>query len=101
MLIKSMYSIGITDIQKEGFYLNIYRILPTSALSPSILGQSVLRVLGFDRYDANGVRVQYGDGFFDFRPKMTINQSTGEIIFPSLRPFDDGIKDYFTSRGLP
>jgi len=101
MLVKSMYSIGITNIQQEGFYLNIHRILPTSALSPNILGHSLLRVLGLDRYDANGVRVPDGDGTFDFRLKLTINQSTGEIIFPYLRPFDDGIKDYFVSRGLP
>lgn len=36
----------------------------------------------------------------DFRPGRTIDPLRGDIIFPTLRPFDYGIRDHFRSEGL-
>ena len=68
--------------------------------STRILDQPLLRVLGLDRFNTDGTPSVDGDGQFDFRPGFTIDQTHGEIILPSLRPFDGGIRAYFASRGI-
>jgi cell surface protein SprA len=101
MLVKNVYDIGITNVKADGFYLDIFRQWAGRDDINAILNEPLLRILGLDRYDAHGVPTLNGDGQFDFRPAMTIDQVRGEIIFPTLRPFDDGIREYFESKGQP
>ena len=101
-LLKNVYSIGGRNVKKEGFSLDVYRTVPGLEDQNSIQNERLLRVLGLDNYNDQG-RVEGGDGTFDFRPNITINLARAEIILPTLRPFDDGIREYFNSlgQGLP
>ncbi len=85
LLLKNIYNIGYTNIKLENFYLNIkYVVSPNNELY-GIDGKSFLTILGLDKSD------KYGnpnpDGLFDYRPGITINPKTGDIIFPTLQPF--------------
>lgn len=100
-LLKNVYPVGGRRIKEYGFSLDItYGSTPGESQS-LIMNQPLLRVLGLDRYTQDGTPALNGDGLFDFRPGITIDQDRGELILPSLRPFDEGIRKYFTDRGLP
>jgi cell surface protein SprA len=97
LLMKNIYFIGKTEIAHTGFSLDIFRDNPNTGQSNSILGVFLLEVLGLDRFSGD----EYlPDREFDFIPGITIDQSHGEIIFPNVRPFDNGIQEYFNSIGL-
>jgi hypothetical protein len=95
MMIKSIYSLGHGQVSQYGFDLNIFLDLPDGKSVTSIQGQPLLSVLGLDE-DGTGVQV----GQFDFRPGITIDQATGEIIFPNLEPLYQGMQSYFSAHGL-
>lgn len=100
-LLKNVYAVGGRRIREYGFFLNILYGSTPSESQILIMNQPLLRVLGLDQFAEDGTPTLAGDGAFDFRPDITINQERGEIILPSLRPFDQGIRMYFTDRGLP
>jgi cell surface protein SprA len=92
LLLKNIYNIGASNIQKEGFKLDIKYVTESdsaSEISGSYTkdGSSVrlLNSFGFDYTDASGGGTT-PDGEFDFN-EYTINTATGEIIFPTLEPF--------------
>jgi hypothetical protein len=97
-LLKSVYFVGRYYVREIGFELQIHY---GSSSATQIIGHPLLRVLGLDRFNQDGTMTSSGDGQFDFRPGITIDQANGEIILPSLRPFDSGIRKYFFSRMLP
>ncbi|MEW6511397.1 MAG: cell surface protein SprA [Bacteroidota bacterium] len=101
-LLKNIYPIqGIgRNLKKIGFGLDILRRIPGSEDQNSILNEPLLRVFGVDKYSPDDTPLPNGDGLFDFRPGRTINQARAEIIFPYLRPFDEGIKKYFQDKQL-
>ncbi|MGB2957644.1 MAG: cell surface protein SprA, partial [Bacteroidota bacterium] len=101
MLLKNIYPIpGIgRNLKKEGFSLDIVRVVPGAEDQNSVLNEPLLRVLGVDRFNTDDTPAPDGDGEFDFRPNRTISQARAEIIFPTLRPFDDGIQGYLLDRG--
>jgi len=104
-LLKNIYPVqGIgRNLKKQGFTLDIYRKIAGSEDQNSILNERLLRVLGVDKY-SDDTPSPTGDGVFDFRPGRTISVSRAEIIFPYLRPFDDGVSQYFqgtTGQPLP
>ena len=101
MLVKSFYPLGSTYIGRYGFSLQIVRRVAGIPDQTTILGHSLLNILGLDDCGPNGVLLQHGDGVFDFRPFRTIDPVHGEVILPYLRPFDSGIQEYFRSRGGP
>ena len=103
MLLKNIYylHLGPAHVSRYAFELGIFRAAEAGDDESAIQGQPLLRVVGLDRFDADGVPTVDGDGLFDFRLGLTIDQDAGEIIFPSLRPLDNGIREYFMLRGLP
>ncbi|MGA9117414.1 MAG: cell surface protein SprA [Bacteroidota bacterium] len=100
-LLKNIYSVGGRNLKPEGFTLDIFRENAGAEEQNGILGEPLLRVLGLDRYNANGTPAPDGDALFDFRPRITVSLTRAEIIFPTLRPFDNGLRSYFTGRGIP
>ena len=98
MMIKSIYYLGHGQVSQHGFDLNIFLDLPDGKSVTSIEGQPLLSVLGLDRYGNGGVGTQ--DGQFDFQPGITIDQATGEIIFPYLQPLNQGMQSYFSAHGM-
>ncbi len=97
LLLKNIYPLGGRDLKPEGFELKVYR--RTEGLEPQELieGEYLLNVLGLDRFNGNNEPLP--DNNFDFIPGLTVDIERAEIIFPSLRPFDAGIVQYF--RDLP
>lgn len=100
-LLKNIYAIGGRNLKEVGFALDVFRESAGAERQNAILGQPLLRVLGLDRFTANGTPVPTGDGQFDFRPRITVSLTRAEVIFPTLRPFDDGIIRYFGDNGIP
>ncbi len=94
LMLKNIYSLGGRNIQQAGFDLKVAR-LTNGPEDYEILNANLLNVLGLDRFDQQNNPVKTGDGTFDFINGLTINTDRGELIFPTLRPFDDGIKEYF------
>jgi cell surface protein SprA len=51
----------------------------------------LITMLKLDRY-TTGTISPPPDGLFDWRPGITIIPNTGDILFPSLEPFSDGLR---------
>lgn len=97
LLLKSVYSTGIHNIDKQNFRLNIfYRDKSTT----TIFGQQLLYLLALDHRDGAGRLVPLGDGEFDFVPGITIDREYGEIILPNLEPFSNGLRAALHSTGI-
>ncbi len=101
MLLKNIYPIqGIgRNVKKTGFTLDVFRRVPGGEDQNNILNEPLLRVLGIDRFNSDDTPAPNGDGQFDYRPGRTINQARAEMFFPTLRPFDTGVRDYFAEKG--
>jgi cell surface protein SprA len=98
LMLKNVYAIGGRDVKRDGFKLWVQR-RTTGNSEDNVLGVNLLSVLGLDRFDDN-----YSPGAnneFDFLPGLTIDVERAEIIFPTLRPFDQGIIEYFQRQNPP
>ncbi|HUL43263.1 MAG TPA: hypothetical protein VLY03_02785 [Bacteroidota bacterium] len=94
---KNFYETGMTNLSSSRFYMRvIYR--KGSLFSDHILGIDLLSILGLDKFDLSGL--PNPDGRFDFIPGLTVDPGPGEIMMPTLRPFDSTIVEYFKSRGI-
>jgi cell surface protein SprA len=88
MMLKNRYSLGGTGIDKTNFEFHIDYQLPgqTPATDVTPYNVGVMEMLGLDRFSAdNSVKP---DKVFDYLPGVTINEARGEIIFPTVQPFD-------------
>ena len=88
MMLKNRYSIGGTGIDKSNFDFHIdYQPPGQSAVTDvTTFGVGVMEMLGLDRFSSdNSVKP---DKVFDYLPGVTINETRGEIIFPTVEPFD-------------
>ncbi len=99
LMMKNIYSLGASGIQKDNFQLNILfnsrgrdiTYLPGSNLA----GHNLLKVMNLDNLDAEN---EVGsDGAFDYIDSLTIISSTGRIIFPSVEPFGSHLADSLSS----
>lgn len=88
MMLKNIYPLGGRKIQKEGFFLEM-RYKESGQEAVDVIGKTkIIKLFGLDR---NGVSGNTPDDIFDFT-QYTIDQERGEIIFPTLRPFTDGLR---------
>lgn len=91
MLMKNIYSLGGRDIKKSGFELHIYYNLPGQQPIDQVGGSKLLQLFGFDKLkDDNSPGA---DNNFDYNPPYTIDESRGEVIFPTVEPFLGTRKD--------
>ncbi|MBF8294664.1 MAG: hypothetical protein HW389_1209 [Bacteroidetes bacterium] len=98
MMLKNIYPLGGRGIKKEGFELKIVYEVPGKEAQDNILGvYNLLEVFGLDRYGEQPGSPP--DGKFDYAPLLTINESRGELIFPRVEPFREGIRRFFLSKG--
>jgi len=98
LMLKNIYSLGGRDLKKEGFTMNLFRGAAGETEVDEIRGVPLLQVMGLDRFDQNNQT--NADQNFDFIPGVTIDVEHAELIFPSLKPFSEGIVNYFTRRNL-
>lgn len=102
LMMKNIYSLGAYQVQPTNFkfqvvydnaqtgsYLNY---LPEPA-EPGLNGTPIIRLLGMDRI--NSEQEPKPDGQFDFIEGVTINSSTGKIIFPVVEPFGSDLNKLF------
>lgn len=90
--LKNIYRLPIAKVLEEGFELQVvYDNNGTN--QPNLPGaeKSLSTMLYIDRYQGI-TRNPPEDTRFDFLTGYTINRLTGDIIFPTLRPFWDNLK---------
>jgi cell surface protein SprA len=92
LMMKNVYSLDVTGLQKEDFKLNVLyqepsggvkRFLPES--SPAVEGKSLLNILRLDRLNARNDPMP--DGVYDYVEGFTVLSQQGRIVFPVLEPF--------------
>ncbi|HLP17153.1 MAG TPA: cell surface protein SprA [Bacteroidota bacterium] len=99
MMMKNFYPLGGRKIQKEGFSLDIMYRGNTGEPTPKIgdPGTNIIELFGLDNF-TDGTPPP--DGKFDYVPGITIDEERGEVIFPSLEPFGQGLKDAFAVKHI-
>lgn len=101
LMMKNVYSLGALQVQPDKFQLNIvYRndSIGTELrylTEGSIKNQLLLRVMNLDNLDSKNAPIKNGDGRFDYVEGLTVQSSSGKIIFPVLEPFGSHLKDKF------
>ncbi|MEO5978998.1 MAG: cell surface protein SprA [Chryseolinea sp.] len=100
LMMKNIYNLNVNQLSRDGFQLRvIYRDDRTGIDNPQlqegtkIRQRQLIEVLGLDR--VNPVNDPQQDGNFDYIEGLTINSTTGLIIYPYLRPFSDGLRRAF------
>ena len=100
LMMKNIYNLNASQVNNEGFQMRItYRDDKTGQDKPSInegvntTDIPLIELLGLDQLNVNGDPQK--DGNFDFVDGVTINATTGNILFPVLEPFGDHLKGIF------
>jgi cell surface protein SprA len=104
LMMKNIYNLNVNQLTREGFQLRIiYRDDRTGIDNPQLQeGSNTLRerqlieILGLDKL--NPVNDPQRDGNFDYVDGITINATTGLIIFPYLEPFSDALREAFANQ---
>ncbi len=100
LMMKNIYNLNVNQLSQEGFQLRIiYRDDRTGIDNPqlqegaNVRTRQLIEILGLDKL--NPVNDLQRDGNFDFIEGITINTTTGLIIFPQLKPFSEGLRQAF------
>lgn len=97
--LRNIYAIGTRNIQDVT--VRIWYIRQSNDSSEVLEGSpdKLVTILGVDRV-TNATGDPTPDGVFDTGPRSPfLDTQTGEIIFPSLEPFREGLRQYFAARG--
>jgi len=88
LLLKNRYPLGGRGIKKEGFELRFeYEVSGQTPLQTVLDNVSLLEMFRLDRYKEDGS--PGSDGKFDYLPGHTIDETRGELVFPTLEPLSD------------
>ena len=113
LMMKNVYSLGSTSVQKDKFRLDIKYLSDTAGVyltylpEPTLKDKKLLQLLGLDRLDNNNRRNP--NAYFDYVPGYTIDASSGRIFFPVVEPFgeylrsvigDDAVADRYVFQEL-
>ena len=91
LMMRNVYSLGATDVQRERFALDVKYLSDTTGVYlsylplPTMKDKRLLSVMGLDRLDNNARRVP--NGYFDFVEGYTVDAASGRIFFPVVEPF--------------
>ncbi len=97
LMMKNVYSLGATSVQRENFRLDIKLLSDSSGVYISYLpeaglkDQKLIQLMGMDRLDNNNKNNP--NGYFDYVDGYTINSSTGRIYFPTVEPFGSDLAE--------
>lgn len=100
LMMKNIYGLGVGQLEPDGFRMNIVYTSPSPinyitaaaggpALPEDVQNTPLLNVFNLDNLTTFGDPQNGGDGFFDYVNGLTVNQSTGSIIFTSVEPFGE------------
>lgn len=100
LMMKNIYNLNVNQLTRDGFQLRIiYRDDRTGIDNPqlqegtSVRSRQLVEVMGLDKL--NPVNDPQRDGNFDFVEGVTVNTTTGLIIFPYLKPFSEALREAF------
>ena len=98
---KNIYPLSASNVNANDLKINIYYLRQNNDSSDVIEGSAdkIVTILKVDRVN-NSTGSEPPDGKFDVRAPY-FNARWGEIVFPSLRPFDSAFYDYFNGKGTP
>ena len=91
LMMKNVYALGATSIQKDQFRLDIKILSDTTGVylsylpEPNLKDRKILSLVGLDRLDNNNNRQP--NGYFDYVEGYTIDATNGRIYFPVVEPF--------------
>lgn len=91
LMMKNVYALGATSVQKEKFRLDIKYLSDTTGVylsylpEPALKDRKILSLVGLDRLDNNNKRNP--NSYFDFVEGYTIDASSGRVYFPVVEPF--------------
>lgn len=95
LMMKNVYSLGATSVQKDKFKLDIKLLSDTSGVylsyipEPGIKDKKILELVGLDRLNNNN---KIGsNGYFDYVEGYTIDASAGRVYFPVVEPFGQAL----------
>ena len=100
LMMKNVYSLNASSIQKEKFRLDIKILSDTTGVylsyipEPALKSKKIIQLIGLDRLDNNNRRNP--NGYFDYVEGYTIDASSGRVYFPVVEPFG---KDLATAIG--
>ena len=84
---KNVYSLGSTNIPREGFDVKIYRDISGEEDDDTQAGVKYATIMGLDRFDNQNQSRTTPDGLSDTWRGEVFNLARGELIFPTLKPF--------------
>lgn len=98
LMMKNVYYLGASNIQKEGFKLSISYQSDTLGTyinyipEGKIKNKQLIKVMNLDRLDSRGNARKdkdgnMGDGIFDYIEGYTVRSENGRIYFPVVEPF--------------
>ncbi len=100
LMMKNIYNLNATQLTSDGFQLRIiYRDDKTGIDNPSLHEGKrtkdipLVQLLGLDRL--NSSNDPQPDGNFDYVRGLTVDETSGLIIFPVLEPFGSKLRSYF------
>ncbi|MBL0176206.1 MAG: cell surface protein SprA [Ignavibacteria bacterium] len=94
--VRSIYSLNMRNMKKEDIanFRIVYRAGATQDNEAMPAGYKWLNLFGLDHTDDNGG--SQSDGRIDFVEGVTVNSIRGEIIFPTLEPWNDGLRQWYS-----
>ena len=100
LMMKNIYAIGASQIERQGFSLKIHYQDVAQGFNNPALNEGIntkdkplVELLGLDRLNSNNDPIK--DGNFDFIEGSTIVADRGYIIFPVLEPFGSTLSSHF------
>jgi len=93
--LKNRYPLGVYGIDQQTFEFHIEYQLPGQTATKEVMPQNIglMELFGLDRF--SGTSGPPPDKLFDYSDGVTIDQANGEIIFPTVEPFDSSNIAYF------
>ncbi|MFM8770569.1 MAG: cell surface protein SprA, partial [Candidatus Kapaibacterium sp.] len=98
-MMRNRYQVGMPNMNAVDAKLGMWYYRSTNDSADVLEGapDKIVTIFRVDQVN-NGTGVAPPDGVFDPRPPI-FNAQRGEITFPSLEPFREGLRDYFASKG--
>ncbi len=98
---KNIYSINATQVSTTDTKIGLWYVNQSNDSTDILPGapDKLVTILKVDQTN-NSTGTPPADGQFDLRAPFFDSQ-LGEITFPSLEPFREGLVDYFTKQGTP
>jgi cell surface protein SprA len=98
-MMRNRYPVGMPNMNAQDAKLGMWYYRSTNDSTDVLEGapDKIVTIFRVDQVN-NGTGVAPPDGVFDPRPPI-FNAQRGEITFPSLEPFREGLREYFAAKG--